>query len=154
MPDRMTPAQRSYCMSRIRAFDTTVEVALRTRLWQAGIRYRLHDHKLPGRPDLVFRKEALIVFIDGDFWHGYRFPQWKARLGPYWQAKIERNRCRDRLNRRRLQRLGWEVMRIWEHELLLDLDGCTRRLLDRLAGRRPSASRGSPARASRTDVRP
>jgi DNA mismatch endonuclease (patch repair protein) len=136
MPDRLTPEQRSYCMSRIRAFNTTVELALRTRLWRAGIRYRLHDHKLPGRPDLVFRREALIVFIDGDFWHGYRFPQWKTRLGPYWQAKIERNRRRDRRNHQRLRRLGWDVMRIWEHELRRDLGGCTERFLERLRARR------------------
>lgn len=119
-------------MSRIRAFDTSLEVALRRHLWKAGVRYRTHDHHLPGRPDLVFGRQALIVFIDGDFWHGYRFPQWRGRLGPYWQAKIERNRRRDRTNQRRLRRLGWDVLRIWEHELRHDPQGCSQRVLARL----------------------
>jgi DNA mismatch endonuclease (patch repair protein) len=119
-------------MSRIRAFDTALEIALRTRLWKAGVRYRTHSHKLPGRPDLVFTRESLLVFIDGDFWHGFRFPAWRSRLSSAWQAKIERNRRRDQANRRRLRRLGWHVMRVWEHELHRDPDACAQRVLTRL----------------------
>src|ERR1043165_3018826 len=98
LPDRHTPQQRSYNMSRIRGFDTTIELVIRRALTSAGIRYRKHVMKLPGRPDLVFRRARVVVFIDGDFWHGYRYPAWRDRLAPFWQAKIERNRRRDKKN--------------------------------------------------------
>jgi DNA mismatch endonuclease (patch repair protein) len=88
---------------------------------------------LPGRPDLVFRKQQLIVFIDGDFWHGYRYPLWKSRLSPYWRAKVERNRKRDISNHRKLRRAGWHVIRIWEHEVKKDRSTCVDRIVTELA---------------------
>jgi DNA mismatch endonuclease (patch repair protein) len=83
---------------------------------------------LPGRPDLVFQTEKLAVFVDGDFWHGYRFPAWRSRLSPYWKAKIERNRARDRRNFATLRRRGWHVLRIWEHAISNDLAACANRI--------------------------
>jgi DNA mismatch endonuclease (patch repair protein) len=62
------------------------------------------------------------VFVDGDFWHGWRFPQWKDKLQPYWLKKIERNRRRDRYNFQRLRRDGWMVLRFWSHQVERDLD--------------------------------
>ena len=53
---------------------------------------------LPGKPDFVFIKARVVVFVDGDFWHGWRYPLWKQKLSDYWQKKIERNRHRDRYN--------------------------------------------------------
>jgi DNA mismatch endonuclease, patch repair protein len=117
-------------MSRIRGFNTTIELAVRRAVSKAGLRYRKHVMTMPGRPDLVFAKARLIVFIDGDFWHGYRYPQWRDRLSSYWQEKIERNRRRDRRNFARLRREGWRVLRLWEHEIERDLDRCVKRILD------------------------
>jgi DNA mismatch endonuclease (patch repair protein) len=111
-------------MSRIRAFDSGPEVAVRARLDALGISYEKNVHSLLGRPDIVFRAVRLIVFIDGDFWHGYRFPCWQARLSAYWQRKIIRNRERDRRNHRTLRRQGWHVIRIWSHQVERDLDQC------------------------------
>jgi DNA mismatch endonuclease (patch repair protein) len=128
LPDRHTPAQRSYNMSRIRGFDTGVEVTICRALTRAGLRYRKHVMALPGRPDLVFRRDRLVVFIDGDFWHGYRYPTWRDRLSPSWQTKIERNRCRDRKNFATLRRKGWRVLRIWEHDVQLDVLACVERI--------------------------
>jgi DNA mismatch endonuclease (patch repair protein) len=128
MPDRHTPAQRSYNMSRIRGFDTTIEVTIRRALTQQGLRYRKHVMSMPGRPDLVFSKERVVVFIDGDFWHGYRYPRWRDRLSSYWRAKIERNRARDLRNFANLRRKGWRVVRIWEHEIQRDLAKCVERI--------------------------
>ena len=130
--DRLTPAQRSYCMSRIRGFDTRVEVAVREELDRLGIQYQANVIALPGRPDLVFTDAKLIVFLDGDFWHGYRYPAWKRRLSPYLKAKIERNRRRDRLNHAKLRRRGWRVIRLWAHEVKRDLPGCVDRIRSRL----------------------
>ncbi len=70
----------------------------------------------------------LVVFVDGDFWHGWRFPLWCAKLTPYWKRKIERNRRRDRLNFRRLRRRGWRVLRLWGHQVEKDLAGAVRRV--------------------------
>src|SRR5690348_14559044 len=129
MPDRMTPEQRSAHMAKIRRTDTGPERALRSALHLHGLRFRKHAADLPGRPDVVFRKARVAVFVDGDFWHGYRFPKWKDKLPAYWQAKIERNRVRDARNFRRLRHAGWRVVRIWEHEVTQDLPLCVKRIL-------------------------
>lgn len=101
---------------------------VRRALTQSGVRYRKHIMQLPGRPDLVFKGARVVVFIDGDFWHGYRYPAWGARLTPFWQAKIERNRRRDRKNFAKLRRAGWHVVRVWEHQVHRDLDACVQRI--------------------------
>ncbi len=128
MADTLTPEQRSYCMSRIRGFDTSLELAVRSELHKRGARYRCNVQSMPGRPDLLFTSARLVVFIDGDFWHGYRYPQWKDRLSEYWKAKIERNRARDRRNHRRLRRAGWRVLRVWEHEIRSNAETCALRI--------------------------
>ncbi len=71
-------------MSRIRARDTAPELTIRRLLHARGLRYRIHVVDLPGRPDLVFRRAKVVVFIDGDFWHGWQFNRWKDGLAPYW----------------------------------------------------------------------
>jgi DNA mismatch endonuclease, patch repair protein len=124
MADNMTRAQRSATMSRIRAKDTQVELAVRRMLHSRGYRYRVNVNWLPGKPDIVFTKAKLAVFIDGDFWHGWRFTQWSEKLAPYWRQKIAGNKARDRRHSARLRRDGWAVMRIWEHEVKQDLDRC------------------------------
>lgn len=89
---------------------------------------------LPGRPDIVFSSARVIVFVDGDFWHGYRYPAWTRRLSPYWHQKIQRNRLRDRRNFAKLRRAGWRVIRVWEHEVKKDLKGCVDRITNILLG--------------------
>ncbi len=129
MADRHTRAQRSYNMSRIRGFDTSLEVVVRRELRRHGLRFKANVMSLPGRPDVVFPSAKLIVFIDGDFWHGFRYPVWKRRLLPFWKAKIERNRARDLRNFATLRRRGWRVLRIWEHQVKNDLAECVRRIV-------------------------
>jgi len=85
---------------------------------------------LPGRPDMVFAGIKVLVFIDGDFWHGWQFPRWRTRLSPFWQAKIERNRKRDVRNFAKLRRAGWTIVRIWEHEILHNVHGCVDRIAE------------------------
>lgn len=116
-------------MSRIRGFDTKVEVKLRTALQKKRLRFKANVQSLPGRPDFVFQRARLIVFVDGNFWHGFRYPQWKGRLSAFWQAKIERNRARDIRNHRKLRRAGWRVIRLWEHQVMRDVDGCADRVV-------------------------
>lgn len=115
-------------MSRIRARNTVPELTIRHLLHGRGLRYRTHVGSLPGRPDIVFSKAKVAVFIDGDFWHGWRFSRWRDGLAPYWQSKIERNMQRDVQNVRRLRRSGWLVIRVWEHEVETDPEGCANRI--------------------------
>lgn len=117
MADVMTKAQRSRVMSRNRGKDTTPERYLAELLKAGGVTFKRHDETLPGKPDFVFTDERIAVFVDGDFWHGWRFPVWRQRLTEFWREKIEKNRIRDQRNFRRLRRAGWRVVRIWEHEV-------------------------------------
>jgi DNA mismatch endonuclease, patch repair protein len=106
---------------------------VRTGLRKLGLRFHKNVMALPGRPDVVFKKQRLVVFVDGVFWHGYRYPTWKRRLSPFWRAKIERNRARDVRNFAKLRRSGWRVIRLWEHHVKADLSACVQRVATALA---------------------
>jgi DNA mismatch endonuclease, patch repair protein len=134
MADNLSPAARSYCMSRVRSRDTNLEVLLRSALHRSGLRFRTHVRTLPGRPDIVLSSARVAIFVDGDFWHGFRFPAWESSLAPFWRQKIQRNRHRDQRNFRRLRRQGWIVVRIWQHQIESDLPRCVERV--RLVARR------------------
>ncbi len=128
MADNLTPEQRSYMMSRVRSTDTTPELLVRKLAHTRGLRFRKHCAWLPGRPDLVFVRSRVVVFVDGDYWHGWRFPAWKNKLAPYWKQKIDNNRRRDQRNFQRLRRDGWLLIRLWEHEVERDAEGCIDRI--------------------------
>lgn len=138
--DFMSPATRSTVMSRIKGRDTGPELLLASMLQLNGCVWEGHARDLPGRPDFVFREEKLVVFVDGDFWHGWRFPKWRDKLSEKWEAKIEANRRRDVRNHRRLRRQGWKVIRVWEHQLALDSHRCAQRVIEVLNGRSAARS--------------
>jgi DNA mismatch endonuclease, patch repair protein len=137
-PDPSEPSQRSApsfagrqsasaLASRIkqrnRKVGTKAEMALRRALRRLGLRYRINQKDLPGSPDLVFRRQRVAVFVDGDFWHGRNWAERKERLrsgnnATYWLAKIAYNRDRDRQNDALLSDLGWRVIRLWETDVL------------------------------------
>lgn len=108
-------------MSKIRGKDTKVEVDFRKKLskelWPMGFRYRKHYKKIAGSPDIVFPKYKLAIFIDGDFWHGWKYYERKKKLPEFWRLKIERNMERDKQNMKDLKKMRWKVLRFWEHEL-------------------------------------
>lgn len=122
MPDKLTPEQRSYCMSRVKSKDTSLEKVVRSALFNKGYRFRKHLKDLPGTPDIVFKSKKVVVFVDGDFWHGHNYEKWKHTLNDYWSNKIERNIARDIKNFKILQENGWTVIRIWEHEIKSDFN--------------------------------
>jgi DNA mismatch endonuclease, patch repair protein len=122
MPDNLTPEQRSKCMSRVKSRDTDIEKLVRSELHKRGYRFKKHVKSLPGTPDILFTKAKMAVFIDGDFWHGYRFPAWEHKVSEFWKAKIRKNRDRDRKNFKKLREMGWKVIRLWKHEVKGDLD--------------------------------
>jgi DNA mismatch endonuclease (patch repair protein) len=119
MSDIFTKEKRSEVMSLIRPKGTKPEKLVFRFLRKEKIHFQRHYRKAPGSPDVAVPSKKLAVIIDGDFWHGYRFASWKAKLPKrYWQEKIETNIRRDKRNRARLRRAGWKVLRVWEHELV------------------------------------
>ena len=123
MPDVLTPTQRHRCMSRIRSKATKPEMAVRRWLWAHGYRYRLNVKSVPGKPDIVMRRYRTAIFVNGCFWHGHegcgKFVMPKSNTA-FWQAKIDRNRQRDQRNYNYLMHAGWQVIVIWECNLIKD----------------------------------
>jgi DNA mismatch endonuclease (patch repair protein) len=107
-------------MSRIKGKDTGLETRVRSELHKRGFRFHKHLKELPGKPDVVFTKAKVAVFIDGDFWHGYRFSTWEHKVSDFWKTKISKNRERDAKNQRWLRDMGWTVIRLWQHDLERD----------------------------------
>lgn len=127
--DFMDAATRSRVMSRIRGRDTGPERAMATLLAGAGLVIEAQARDLPGRPDFVLRQHRIAIFVDGSFWHGWRFPAWRHKLSERWEAKIDQNRIRDRRNHRTLRRQGWKVIRVWDFQLDRDPELCLKRVL-------------------------
>jgi len=103
-------------MSRIRGKNTRPEMQVRRALFERGFRYRLHDRRLPGTPDLVLSKHHAVVFVHGCFWHGHdcRFFRWPATRSEFWRAKITRNKELDGIAKASLHETGWRVLSVWE----------------------------------------
>jgi DNA mismatch endonuclease (patch repair protein) len=140
MADNMTPQQRSLTMARIRKTDTKPELIVRRLTFARGLRYRTHGAHLLGKPDLVFSYARVVVFVDGDFWHGWRFDEWEHKLSSqYWKDKIRGNRERDVRNSEGLEAQGWTVVRIWEHDIEDDPKGCVDRIERIVRASRPAA---------------
>ena len=117
MADRVDRGTRSRIMAAVRSKDTEPELALRRRLHALGLRYRLHDRRLPGTPDLVFPRFGAVCFVHGCFWHrhlgctGAGIPDTRQE---FWKAKLRGNVERDRRHRQSLLRTGWRVAIVWE----------------------------------------
>jgi len=128
MSDIVNKKTRSKIMSSIRSRNTKVELILRKALWRRRFRYRIH-YKIKGHPDIVFPSKKVAIFIDGDFWHGYKWEHLKPKLkNKFWISKIKKNIARDKKVNNELKRNGWKVVRIWEHELRKDTLECVRRI--------------------------
>jgi DNA mismatch endonuclease (patch repair protein) len=120
MADVHDIATRSFNMSRIKGTDTKPEMLVRRYLHNHGVRYRLHNKNLPGKPDLTLTKFRTVIFVNGCFWHGHKgckyFVLPKTRT-EWWQEKIEKTIMRDNKVIQELKRLGWSPKVIWECEL-------------------------------------
>lgn len=127
----VTSKQRSELMRKIRSNNTKPEVLLRRKLWGQGFRFSRKTSKLPGKPDVVLEKPRIAIFIDGEFWHGYKWREKKKKIKAnrrYWVSKIERNILRDKRNTQKLSKFGWKVIRFWEHQITKDLLKCIKRI--------------------------
>jgi DNA mismatch endonuclease (patch repair protein) len=127
-----TTKKSSLLMGKIRSSNTKAEVILRKVVWKCGLRYRLNYKKIAGKPDMIFISKKLIVFVDGDFWHGYKWEEKKPKLKSnkeYWIPKIERNIQRDNEINLKLEKDGWKVLRFWEHEVIKSPQECVSKIL-------------------------
>lgn len=116
----------SFNMSRIAGKNTRPELVLRRALHRLGLRYRLHA-PVPGRPDIIFIRAKVAVFVDGAFWHGRDFKSLERQIKVhrrFWLEKIRANMARDRRNTRELQKLGYHVARFWHDDVLGRPDHC------------------------------
>ena len=126
------PAVTHKIMSAVKSKDTRPELMLRKALWKEGLRYRVNYKRLPGKPDIVFSKMRVVIFCDGDFWHGHNWAirgqsslqEELAGYSHYWRDKILRNIERDEENNIALKAQGWTVIRIWESDIINNLDRC------------------------------
>lgn len=103
-------------MSNIRSKNTKAEIAIRKRLFAAGFRYRLFDPRLPGKPDIVLPRYKTVIFIHGCFWHGHNCPLYKipTTRTEFWKNKLEGNRKRDLLNKKKLMKMSWRIVSVYE----------------------------------------
>jgi DNA mismatch endonuclease (patch repair protein) len=129
MSDHMTPAQRSHAMKCVKLKNGPLELLVQGELRKRGLRFERNYKKLKGSPDIVFLKRKVAIFIDGDFWHGWRLPAWEHKLSEFWRSKLRANRRRDQRNFRRLRAADWTVIRLWEHEIRCDSSRCIDRIL-------------------------
>jgi DNA mismatch endonuclease, patch repair protein len=118
MTDVFSKKKRSMIMQAVKSKDSKIEVAFRKALWNKGFRYSKNSSKYFGKPDLVLKKYKTVIFIDSCFWHGCkkhcRFPKTNKK---YWLNKIERNKKRDEEVNKYYKKIGWEIYRVWEHDL-------------------------------------
>lgn len=129
--DTLTPEQRRKNMQHIRSKDTKIETILRRALWEKGIRYRKNYSDLPGKPDIVLTKYKIVIFCDGEFFHGKDWEVLKPRLeksdnSEFWISKISRNKERDDEVNKQLLFRGWTVIRFGGNDIKKCTDECVK----------------------------
>ena len=138
MADVVDKATRSRMMAGIRGKDTKPELVIRSALHRRGLRFKLHDASLPGKPDLVFPKHQAVVLVHGCFWHAHdcRYFKWPKSNKAFWRKKISGNRIRDKETTNGLIEMGWKVSMIWECQIKDAVrDARIEQLMDMLAAK-------------------
>jgi DNA mismatch endonuclease (patch repair protein) len=146
MADTLTKSERSALMARIRGTNTKPEVLVRSGLHRAGLRFRIHNRSLPGRPDIVLAKHRTVVFVQGCFWHrhGCSLSSEPATRRAFWRDKFARNVARDKRTAAALRRAGWRVLTVWECSLRTAArrEQAIARLVRRIAAAHGESERG------------
>lgn len=129
--DRLTAEQRHRNMQNIKSKDTSIELDLRKALWHKGYRYRKNYAALPGKPDIVLTQYKIAIFCDSEFFHGKDWEVLKPRLErgknpEFWVNKISRNRERDEEINKKLNYMGWTVIRFWGKDISKNVDECVK----------------------------
>ena len=133
MTDIFSKEKRSWVMSQIKGKNTKIELKMDDVLKDIGYSYEMH-RKMFGNPDFVLKRKRIVIFCDGDFWHGYNYSKRKLPK-KFWRDKIERNMERDKRITRKLRREGWSVLRFWEHDIEKRIDVCRNRIIRKIRER-------------------
>lgn len=136
MTDIFTPEKRSWVMSRIRGQNTKIDLIMLDMLKSIGCIFTMYP-KMYGNPDFLV-KNKIIVFCDGDFWHGYKYDEKKKPMTKFWRTKIETNMNRDKKISRTLRRQGYSVLRFWEHDIEKRESACINRIRRKILQSRKS----------------
>ncbi len=117
--DLLSTKKRSELMAKIHSRDTKFEQEFIVALRKATRKkFQTNVASIKGKPDIVFQKDKVCVFLDSNFWHGWYYPRWKHLLkNNFWREKIQNNRKRDRKTTAYLRKNGWVVLRFWEHDI-------------------------------------
>ena len=139
-------------MARIRGRDTAAELSLRQALWSQGIRYRKHQRVLGTRPDLLFPRAKLAVFVDGCFWHGCpkHYVRPRSASHAFWTNKLQENTDRDSRQTQSLEAQGWKVARFWEHEIERDVAVVAKYVVQLLRATQPTVAHWAVVAAEAT----
>jgi len=117
--DQFSVIKRSWIMSRVKSKNTKAELLLRKELWKKGLRYRVNYGMVLGKPDIIFLKAKVIIFIDGAFWHGKKLSEDRlSKMSIYWREKIRKNQSRDESITLQLEQQGFKVIRFDELAVL------------------------------------
>lgn len=133
--DIWSKKKRSEVMRKIRGKDTKPELLLRSALFKMGYRFRIHRKDLPGKPDIVFPKQRLAIFVHGCFWHYHqdcregRIPSTNSK---FWKEKLQKNISKDERNIEALQSLGWQVLVVWECDIEKKLSNTLESVIQKL----------------------
>lgn len=135
--DKITTVRRSAVMSKIRSRDTKFEENFIQALRCATkMKFEKNVHLIKGKPDIVFKRAKVCVFLDSDFWHGWQYPRWKHLLkNDFWREKIKKNRIRDRNTTLFLRKRGWIVIRIWEHAIKKNVSAEINKIINAIRGK-------------------
>ena len=129
--DKLTPEQRKKCMQSNKSTGTKPELVLAKAMWALGLRYRKNSGSIFGKPDFSFKKYKVVVFVDGEFWHGKDWERKKAEIKgnrEFWITKIERNIRRDMEVTGRLKADGWTVLRFWSNDVIKNTICCAEKV--------------------------
>ena len=133
MSDFLSKKERSIRMSKIRSKDTKPELLMRRFLFSLGLRFRLYDKKLPGRPDIVLKRHRTAIQVQGCFWHnhGCKYSNTPRSNKLFWREKLKKNILRDKRNQRKIKNLGWRLLNVWECQIMIkkDFDRVKKRII-------------------------
>lgn len=128
MTDIFSSEKRSWVMSRIRSKNTKIDLKMNQFLLELGYNFTMYP-KMYGHPDFVITSKKIVIFCDGDFWHGYRYNEKKKPSKKFWREKIIKNMIRDKRISRKLRRDEWSVLRFWEHDIEKRPEYCVNRII-------------------------
>lgn len=131
--DNLKPEHRKKNMQNIRSANTNIEIAVRSALHKKGFRFRKNVNTLIGKPDIVFPKYKVVVFLDSCFWHKCPYHSNIPKTNKkYWLPKLQRNKTRAKEVNNKLKKDGWTVLRFWEHQINNDLEKCVNKIISNL----------------------